>query len=413
MKRVFLLTVSLLFLCACSLRPENENGFLIFSGWTKLNAESSDSFASDAAQSNEIRCSWFSYPELNPNRIMNEEDYCSYVRSVLRPLQRLGITDLFVHIRPFADAIYPSELFESSKTVVNSRGDRLPLDYFAVILREAKALCMRVHAWINPYRIVQDRADLDLIDRTSAVGRLVNGEKEHAIVITNSGVWLQPGAPTAQKLILDGVREILLRYRVSGVHLDDYFYPTDIGDGDHVWYRDYCKTGGTLSLHDWRCEQVNVLLRALYRTVHAFRQDAVFSVSPGGNPESVEAQACAQVDRWCGEPGFCDWIIPQLYYGFQNQTMPFAKTAKQWRTLKKAAEVKLISGLALYKVGKEDVYAGNGGTREWISNSGVIAKQVRLIRRLGYDGFALYSAQFVNFQEKVTAKACQMLERVL
>ncbi|MBR3096020.1 MAG: hypothetical protein IKH12_10565, partial [Clostridia bacterium] len=62
---------------------------------------------------------------------------------------------------------------------------------------------------------------------------------------------------------------------------------------------------------------------------------------------------------------------------------------------------------------KEDAYAGEAGKREWIQDSGVIARQVRLIRRLGYDGFSLFSARFVNFQEKVSAKACQKLERVL
>ena len=410
LKRLLLLMLCLCLLGGCTLRLEDDNGFLIFRDTTALRADASEE--NKETDSREIRCCWLSFAELNPNRLLNEENYLNYLNGVLQPLTRLGVTDLFVHVRPFADAIYPSDLFESSASVVKRRGDRLPFDFFGLALARARALRMRVHAWINPYRILSDARKREEIGRDTPLGKLLFDADGAAVMTTESGLWLQPASPTAQKLILDGVRELLQRYHVAGIHVDDYFYPTDAGEQDAAFYRDYAAAGGTLSLHAWRCEQVNALLRSLYRTVHAADDRLIFSVSPGGNPDADEAACCADAARWCSEPGFCDWIIPQLYYGFDNGTMPFAKTAKRWVSLCSGG-VRLIAGLALYKVGKEDAYAGDAGKREWIQDSGVIARQVRLIRRLGYDGFSLFSARFVNFQEKVSAKACQKLERVL
>lgn len=411
MKRLVVLCICLCLLTGCMLREENENGYLVFRDTTSIT--SSNINTADASEESELRCCWLSYMELNPQKLQNDADYRAFIDGVLAPLTKLGITDLFVHVRPFADAIYPSALFEPSDSVVKSRGDALPFDFISVILDVATAKGMRVHAWINPYRILNDAKKLDTIDPECAVGALIFEDGGNSVVIGNGGVWLQPAAPQAQKLILDGVRELLSRYHVAGIHIDDYFYPQADGDFDAAWYRDYQNAGGALSLHAWRCEQVNALLRGIYHTVHEYNDALIFSVSPGGNPDANVSSCCADVARWCNELGFCDWIIPQLYNGFQNESLPFSKTAKRWRSLCKNRPVRLIAGLALYKVGKEDAFAGAGGKREWISDSGVIAKQVRLTRRLGFDGFALFSAQFVNFQEKVTAKACQKLERVL
>ena len=412
LKRIIPVILCFLLLPGCALRQEDSNGYLVFRDPTTTAETKSEDLKKAKAES-ELRCCWLSYMELNPKKLLNESDYRSYIQDALQPLTRLGVTDLFVHVRPFADAIYPSDLFESSDSVVERRGDTMPFDYFAVILAEATALHMRVHAWVNPYRILSDARLIDLIDPDSIVGRMIFENNGTSVIIGDSGVWLQPAAPEAQKLILDGARELLNRYHIAGIHIDDYFYPQESNGCDAAWYRQYIDAGGALSLHAWRCEQVNALLRGLYRTVHEYSDKLVFSVSPGGNSETDYASCCADVALWCREPGYCDWMIPQLYYGFQNETMPFGQTAKRWQSLCKSGSVRLLAGLALYKVGKVDAYAGSKGKREWISDNRLVAKQLRLIRRMGYDGFALFSAQFVNFQEKVSAKACQMLERVL
>ena len=403
LKRLFLLLLCLLVLCGCSFRAENDNGFLIFENPTDLSVID----RSQSEKTNEIRCCWLSYPELNPQQIRQQAAYRAYLQTLFAPLQRLKITDLFVQVRPFCDAIYPSKLFEPSKYVTGKRGEALSFDYLSVILDEAKRAQMRVHAWINPYRLAVNAADLRSIHPESKTGRLLQQET-NATIQTADGVFLQPGSASVQRLILDGVRELLSSYPVAGIHIDDYFYPKQTGDQDQILYQNYTKQGGSLPKDAWRREQISLLVRSLYRVVHAVNSDCVFSVSPGGNLKETTAAQYADIELWGKEDGYCDWLMPQLYFGFRHETIPFLQLAGDWKRLCINSNIRLIGGLALYKAGKEDPYAGKGRA-EWVNHSDVLARQVQQLRKLGYDGFVLYSAHFVNFQEK----ACQMLESVL
>ena len=93
-------------------------------------------------------------------------------------------------------------------------------------------------------------------------------------------------------------------------------------------------------------------------------------------------------------------IIPQIYFGFDNETLPFESCASQWAELCKSRKVLLCAGLAVYKAGKEDTFAGDSGKNEWKENSDILKRQVEYLRENGFDGFCLYSSQFVNFNEK-------------
>ena len=403
MKRIFPCLLCLLMLSACGLREENDNGFLVFTTRHEDTVRSSDSVSRDT----EIRICWLSYLELNPHHLKTEADYRVYLCKVLQPLQRIGISDLFVQVRPYADAIYPSTLFDTSAFVSGKRGADLPFDYLSVILEEAAKAKMRVHAWINPYRVLANQSELSALSGKTALFQFLHAHPE-ALLCTDNGVYFQPASVNVQKLILDGVRELLDQYPLAGIHIDDYFYPVKTKKQDDRYYIAYKENGGTLRKEDWRRAQVNALLRGIYRTVHAYGEDLVFSVSPGGNIREDKTTHFADVEVWCRDGGFCDWIVPQLYYGFQNASLPFETIAKQWKTLCTAKKVRLIGGLALYKAGKEDVFAG-AGKDEWIIHDDLIAREITALRQIGYQGFALYSAQFVNFQRK----ACQILETVL
>lgn len=403
-----MLLVCVLLLSGCAVKDEDANGYLIFPTVKRETAtQRTTRLSNDDAL--RIHACWLPYTELNPKKLLDINDYRAYLHSLLQPLKRLSVTDLFVQVRPFADAIYPSGLFEPSGSVVASRGDPLPFDFFSVILEQAAQLGFHVHAWINPYRILSDLRQIDSIDPTSQVGLLLQEPGTESILKTNSGLYLQPASNRAQKLILDGVRELLRGYSISGIHLDDYFYPPDAAGGDDVWYNAYRRSGGTLLKPHWRREQINTLLRAIYRLVHGCNEALVVSVSPAGDIDRDLSVHAADAALWAAEPGYCDWLIPQLYFGFRHATLPFATTAARWKTLCGGGPVQLLAGLAVYKVGKTDAYAGTKGADEWIENANLLAEQVNRIRALGFGGVALYAAEFVNFHEK----ACQKLELVL
>ena len=105
-------------------------------------------------------------------------------------------------------------------------------------------------------------------------------------------------------------------------------------------------------------------------------------------------------------------ILPHIYFGFENSALPFEACLDRWLSITDKSKVKLIPGLALYKCGKEDIFAGNGKT-EWQNNSDIIKRQVISLREKGCQGFALYSSSYINFSETFSAKELNNLKSVL
>ncbi len=365
-----------------------------------------------AAAEGEVRGVWVSYTELNPEKLQTKTAFRRRVRRLLSPMKALSVTDVFLQVRPFADSIYPSKLFPSSSAVVRHRGDKLPLDFLAVFLSEAKAAGLRVHAWINPYRVSTSTEQVLSFAADPAVGPLLKEDGAPCVLAWNGGVYLDPASAAVQKLVVRGVRELLETYDLAGVHIDDYFYPTADAAFDAQRYEAYRSNGGTADLLSFRKAHVSRLVRMLYRTVKESGKEKVFSISPAADIEKNEQVFAADVRLWGSENGYCDWLIPQIYFGMHHETRPFAACVKEWRALCTSRNVRLLAGLAAYKIGKEDAFAGTG-SEEWKRNTAILGDQVLLLRQNGLDGFALFSASFLNFDKKLCAKVLKNLKDVL
>jgi uncharacterized lipoprotein YddW (UPF0748 family) len=100
------------------------------------------------------------------------------------------------------------------------------------------------------------------------------------VVVTEKGIYFNPASENVRKIITDGARELLEKYDIKGIHIDDYFYFEDCGDFDARQYSVYTSLGGKLELSSWRRENVSTLLSTLYSAVKAYGQDKIFSVSP-------------------------------------------------------------------------------------------------------------------------------------
>lgn len=358
--------------------------------------------------SKEFRGVWFSYLELKAAPKSSKKEFSSYLEKRFEQLKELSVNCVFVQVRPFADAIYKSEIFPSSSCVVKNRGDRLPFDFLKVIIDIAKKFSLSVHAWINPYRILLKGENEEV---------LLKGGNEKTLsypdtVSVSEGLFFSPASTKAQKIVISGVREILENYDVDGIHIDDYFYPTTDEEIDKTQFEDYKKSGGTMSLSNWRRENVNALVRGIYTAVKECSNKKIFSISPAGNIEKNRNVYFADVERWGSEDGYCDVLIPQIYFGFENGHLPFESCAKQWRKIVTNKNVSLCAGLALYKVGKEDLNAGSGKD-EWKNENDIISRQVEFLRGENYAGFCLYSLQFVNFNEKLLANELKSLKDVI
>ena len=148
---------------------------------------------------------------------------------------------------------------------------------------------------------------------------------------------------------------------------------------------------GADDLASWRTENVSRFVKAMHDTVKAIDERLLFGISPQGNIRADYETQYADVRKWAGEKGFCDYIVPQIYFGFQNETVPFLPTLEEWTELIQGSGVSLIIGLAAYKLGREDKWAGKAAELEWINDPDIIQKQIAAVKASAADGYALYN----------------------
>jgi len=357
-----------------------------------------------------LRAVWLSYIEF-PKATVSREQYAAEADRIFAELAKSGFNAAFVHVRAFADSIYPSKLFPWAKWLTGKQGKDPGYDPLAILLAASKKHGIAFHAWMNPFRVQTGGTDeAGLAPDNPALKWLRDPEAKakNLVVKVADGIYFNPAAPEVHKLIYDGVREILQNYNVDGIHIDDYFYPSQKESIDSAQYESYKKSGGKLSLDDWRRASVNTFVAGLYQTVKNCKARAVVSISPGGNIRHNRDTLYADAARWLSTPGYLDMIIPQLYYGFENQAMPFERAAKEWNDLVKLPSVQVAFGLAAYKSGKADQYAGSG-KNEWIDNSDILARQAAFSQRLRPGiGLVLFSWDYVLGGKKTPALTAEL-----
>lgn len=349
-----------------------------------------------------IKAVWLNYNELamknEPDK--SEKAFREKIQTVINNCADNGFNRIIFQVRPFCDAFYNSSVFPASAYLSGVQGAYIGYDALEIAVEYAKQRNIKIDAWINPFRAAYDTDTAKLSEDNPAKKWLENESTQRNVIILDNGIYLNPAKSEVQKTVLDGVREILENYKVDGIHIDDYFYPTADESFDLTEYNEYLQSGGVLSQADWRRENINTLVSQIYSTVKSYGEKLLFSVSPGGNIDKNINSYYADVKLWCSEEGYIDVIMPQLYYGFDNEKMPFEKVFNEWVSIKTADSVRLCIGLAFYKYTKEDLYAGTG-INEWIENNDIISRQIELIADSeSCDGFALYSYSYV-FSEKL------------
>lgn len=353
----------------------------------------------------ELRAVWITYYELSmkAQKGGNEALFTKKADEMFARVQNAGFNTVIVQVRPYADAFYPSDIFPWSEYLTGTQGKNPGYDPLAILVERAHAHKLSIHAWLNPYRVSYN-PDFSLLSKENPARKWkedADKANDQWMFVLENGIYFNPTIPQVQRMIIDGVREIVEQYAVDGVHLDDYFYPSTSEKLDQTQYDAYVKSGGQYSRAAWRREQVNTFVSGLYTAVKAIRPDVQVGISPAGDIQKNREELYADAARWGGAEGYVDYLMPQLYYGFENSASPFEKTARQWAALVTCDSVKLYAGLAIYKSGEEDLYAGpeapgkQGPRYEWLSRSDIISRQVKWARQTKpYDGFALYSYQY-------------------
>ena len=348
---------------------------------------------SASAVSNELRGIWISCYDHISAAGKTKDEYKSATDKMFRNIKDLGLNTAFVHLRAFSDAFYQSDIYPYSSYIAGKEGANLPFDPFAVMLESAKAYGISVHGWINPFRVSTKKDPSILSEKNPAKAILNSGNADGEICILSNGIYYNPSCPSNHERIIDGVREIISKYNIDGIHIDDYFYPSTDSSIDKKQYSLYKSEGGTLSLDDWRRNSVNAFVSALYSAVKTADSSLIFSISPAAQLDKNYDEYYADCELWLSRTGYADLIIPQIYFGFEHDTQDFATLLKKWSSLSRASGVKLACGLAAYKCATKDSYAGSGSA-EWQNKTDILARQLRAVRNnKNYGGFVVFSYQ--------------------
>ncbi len=303
------------------------------------------------------------------------EHFTTLMQTVLDNIVKEGFDTVIVQIRPFGDSMYPSEYFPTSSYVSGSYGKEMIYDPFAIIVELAKERELDVHGWINPLRAMKPM-DIEHIADSYIIKQWYDDETLNGdyLVEVDGRLYLNPAYQEVRNLIVSGAREICQKYDISGIHMDDYFYPTTDASFDRIAYTAYKNDGGTLSLADFRYENINSLVRELYSTVKSEDEALLFGISPMGNLQTSYTTLYTDVYTWCKEDGYIDYICPQIYFGLEHQTHDFKTVYQTWKTIIKNENVKLVVGMTFGKAQSGvDNYAGTGKT-EWAENKDVLKR---------------------------------------
>lgn len=321
---------------------------------------------------------WLPYMDFE-NYMYNqsESEYRENIKKILADAKAEDINTIYFHVHPNGDSYYKSEIFPKGTYYT---GDYDPLQ---IMLDEAHNMGISVHAWINPLRL-QTVEQMQNLPDDFIVKQWIN-ESSPKVKIVNNRWYLNPAYDDVIQLVSESAREIINNYDVDGVQIDDYFYPTTDTDFDIEAF----ESSNSTDLSQWRQDNITKMVKSLHDTVKNSDRHLKFGVSPQGNINANYNTQYADVKLWAGTEGYADYIIPQIYYGFENETCPFEPTLREWENLTND-NISLIIGLAEYKTGEEDKWAGEAGKNEWIDNPDIIQQQIELVKSSTADGYALY-----------------------
>ena len=297
----------------------------------------------------------------------------------------LKLNALIVQVRPAGDALYASALEPWSEYLSGEQG-RAPeggFDPLMFWIETARVRGIGIHAWFNPYRAQHTSAKTPL--HPLHLARRVPA----AIVKYGDMLWMDPAHPAAREHALAVIADVVRRYDVEGVHVDDYFYPypieTTAADGkkadlpfpDEASWSAYVLRGGNLNRADWRRTHVDTFVEQLYATVKREKKWVRVGISPFGigrpnrRPAGITGfsqfdKLYADVEKWL-DKGWLDYCAPQLYWPIAQKEQAFEALLQYWISQNKQGR-HMWPGLYTSRVGEA-----------WPAEE--IANQVDLVRK--------------------------------
>jgi uncharacterized lipoprotein YddW (UPF0748 family) len=254
--------------------------------------------------------------------------------------KRNGMNAVIVQVRPAADAFYPSPYEPWSQWLTGVQG-RPPSPYYdplGFMIEETHKRGMEFHAWLNPYR-----ANFNIRNASISKNHITRKKPEWFLTYGDKK-YFDPGNQQAQQFVVKVVQDIVKRYKVDAVHMDDYFYPYRIAGKEFPDAKSYRNSGSSLSKDDWRRSNVDSIIRKLSIAIKQENPTCKFGISPFSvwrnkdmDPEGSDSQAgqtnyddlYADILLWLRE-GWIDYVAPQLYLEIGHEKVAYEKMLDWW-----------------------------------------------------------------------------------
>ncbi len=321
---------------------------------------------------------WPSRPGL-PSDVQKTE-----LLAILDRAAELQFNVIVLQVRPACAVLYDSRIEPWSEVLSGTMG-MPPEPYYdplAFAVEEAHKRCLELHAWFNPYRARHPS------EKSEIHPHHISKRRPELVKQYGRYLWLDPGEPDVVEHSLSVMLEVVKRYDVDGVHIDDYFYPYKERDekgnildfpDEPSWQR-YRRSGGRLSRDDWRRQNVDRFVERVYREIKSTKRWVKFGISPfglwrPGYPQGTRgfdayAELYADSRKWL-QRGWCDYYVPQLYFKIDNPNLSYPALL-QWWVEQNTRGRHMLAGNFTSKV-------ADGSNTAW--DAAEIAEQVRLTRK--------------------------------
>ena len=304
---------------------------------------------------------------------------------LLDSLEAIGINAVIFQVRPTADALYISSYEPTSHWLTGQQGDSLNWDPLAWTIEEAHKRQMEVHVWLNPYRVNLATTDTSIIAADHIFRQHPEWFWEY-----NKQWYFDPGLESTREWICTIVQDIIERYDVQAIHMDDYFYPYPAGKlqlPDAETFKNHSR--GIEDIREWRRDNVNLAIQAISETIHECKDSVEFGISPFGVWRNAAVDSTgsatkagitnyddlyADIRLWI-QKGWIDYVLPQLYWEIGKKVADYEILAHWWANEVRGTNCKLYIGMAPYRL------EGASPKTAW-GNGNEIGRQMHLNRTI-------------------------------
>lgn len=377
--------------------------------------------AEAATQTEDYKAVWFSYYDfqtyLKSTKKNTGPKFRAYFKKVLAQCQSKNLNRIIVQVRPTSDALYKSQYFPTSEYIAKTQGKTISYDPLKIMVSEAHKAGMKIEAWINPYRVSFNTKYSKLSKTNPArIWHQSSSASTRRNVLSYGGkLYYNPSKAEVRTLIINGVKEIVQNYKVDGIHMDDYFYPSFTSKNyktafDAKEYNASIEKKNGMSIVNYRRKQVDLLVAGIKGAIKEINPNVTFGISPAGNIDNLTSKYAYYVNikQWTNSTEYVDYIAPQVYWGFKHSTAAFDKVVDRWVDMVDQSKVNLYIGLPAYKMGHPSL-ASNSAERKELTSTTLLRKMVKYCSQKKVNGIIVFD--YADLTTKAAKKMANRLKK--